>query len=158
MFLLRPVAEIKDLPIHRTYRQIAIDEKFVISVLNNIVDEVIVRVEQRLKTMGEFRFVELLNPKLFHTYEKQFPMEKFSNLDVYKNILDLHRLKCGLKLVYAADFAKQGSSIQEIIEIIRELEVKPCSGRSKPITTSDSDHPCYICVRWEIVFFTEAFK
>ena len=106
--------EIKNLPIQKTDIQTDLNEKFVLLVLNNIVDKVIVRVEQRLKTMGEFRFVELLNPKLFHTYEKQFPMERFSNLDVYKNILDLHRLKCGLKLVYTADFAKQVSSIQEI--------------------------------------------
>ena len=42
------------------------------SVLNNILDEVIVCIEQRFKTMGKFRFVELLNPKFFKTYEKIF--------------------------------------------------------------------------------------
>ena len=42
------------------------------SVLNNILAEVIVHVEQRFKTMGEFRFIELLNLKLFHAYKKNF--------------------------------------------------------------------------------------
>ena len=35
-------------------------------VLNDILDEVIVHVEQKFKIMEEFRFVELLNPNLFH--------------------------------------------------------------------------------------------
>ena len=56
--------------------------------------------------MGEFRFVELLNPKLFRSYEKiKIPTEAFSALNVYKNILDLDGLKCELKSVFAADFA-----------------------------------------------------
>ena len=42
------------------------------SVLNNIIDEVIVHVEQRFKTMGEFRFVELLNLELFYANKKIF--------------------------------------------------------------------------------------
>ena len=37
--------------------------------------------------MAEFRLVEFLNSKLFYSYEKSFPMEAFSTLDVYKNIL-----------------------------------------------------------------------
>ena len=61
--------------------------------------------------MGEFRFVKLLYPKLFHAYDKEFQMEAFSSLDVYKNILNLDGLKWELKLVYAADFAKQASSL-----------------------------------------------
>ena len=38
--------------------------------------------------MEAFRFVELLNPKVCHVYEKKFPMEMFLTLDVYikKNI------------------------------------------------------------------------
>ena len=55
--------------------------------------------------MGEFRFVELLNPKPFHIYEKTFTMEVFSTLEVYKNI-GFVGLKCELKSVYAEDFAK----------------------------------------------------
>ena len=51
------------------------------SVLNNILDELIVHFEQRFKTMGEFRFVELLNLKLFYDYEKIFLMEAFLTLD-----------------------------------------------------------------------------
>ena len=66
----------------------------------------IVPVEQRFKTMREFRFVELLN---------QFPREVFSILGVYKNILDSEELKWELKLDYVADFEKQASSIQEVI-------------------------------------------
>ena len=59
------------------------------SLLNNILDEIIVYVEQRVITMRKFRLVELLNLKLFHAYEKK-SMETFSSLDVYikKNILD----------------------------------------------------------------------
>ena len=41
------------------------------SVLINISDEVIVHVEQGFKTIGEFTFVELLNLKFFHIYEKK---------------------------------------------------------------------------------------
>ena len=40
-----------------------------------------------------------------------------------KNILNLDGLKCKLKSVYAADFAKQTSSIQEATEIVHELEL-----------------------------------
>ncbi|CAI9719171.1 Hypothetical predicted protein [Octopus vulgaris] len=93
------------------------------TLFHNVLDEIIVHVEQRLKTMEEFKFMELLNPKLFHTYEKQFPMETFSFLNIYKNILELDGMKCELKSVYAADFAKQASSIQEVANIIQELEL-----------------------------------
>lgn len=93
------------------------------TLFDNILDEVIVHIEQRFKTLEEFKFVELLNPKLFHVYEKKFPMEAFSSLDACKNILDLDGLRCELKSVYAADFSKQASSIQEVANIIRELEL-----------------------------------
>ena len=85
-------------------------------VLNNIFDEVIVHIEQRFKTTGEFSLVELLNQKLFHAYEKikKIPMKAFSTLD---------GLKCKLKSAHAADFAKQASSIQEVTEIVQELEL-----------------------------------
>ena len=73
--------------------------------------------------MGEFRFVELLNPKLLHAYEKNVPMEMFSTLDVYKNILDLDGLKYEKKSVYAADFAKPALSNQEITEIKQDFEI-----------------------------------
>ena len=75
--------------------------------MNNIIDKVNVNVEQRFKTVGGFRFVELLNPK----FTKKFPMEAFSTLDVHKNIFDLDGPKFKLKLVYVAIFAKQASSI-----------------------------------------------
>ena len=39
------------------------------------------------------------------------------------NTLDLHGLKYELKPIYAADFAKQESSIQIIPEILRELKL-----------------------------------
>ena len=55
--------------------------------------------------MVEFRFVELLNPRLFDVYEKKILMEAFSTLDINKNILDFDRLKSKVKSVYAADFA-----------------------------------------------------
>ena len=50
-------------------------------------------------------------------------MEAFSNLDVYKNVLDLHSSK--LKSVSTAEFVKQTSSIQKVTEIIQELELNP---------------------------------
>ena len=82
--------------------------------------EVIVHIEQRYETMREFKYVELLNLKLLHTYKIIFLVEEFSTLDVYKNILDLDLdgLKYGLKLVYTTDFENQASSIQEVAEII----------------------------------------
>ena len=93
------------------------------SVLNNILDKSTIHVERRFKTMGGFRFEELLNSSLFHS-DKKNPMEEFSILDLYKkNILELDGLKCELKSVYATNFAKQASSIQEVAEIIRHLEV-----------------------------------
>ena len=82
-------------------------------VLNNILDKVIVYVEQRFKTMGEFRFVELLNTKLYHFYKKTFPIEAFSNFQI-----ELDRLKCQLKSVYATT-----SRPQEITEILWEFEL-----------------------------------
>ena len=51
-------------------------------------------------------------------------MDTFLTLHEYKNILNLDRLKCDLKSVYAADFPKQTSSIQEVAEITKELEFK----------------------------------
>ena len=50
-------------------------------------------------------------------------MEAFSTWDVYENILDLDGLKCELKSLYAADIPKQSSSIQEVAEIVRKLEL-----------------------------------
>ena len=50
-------------------------------------------------------------------------MEAFSTLDVHKKILNLDGLKCKLDSDYAADFAKQASSIQEVTEIMKELEL-----------------------------------
>ena len=50
-------------------------------------------------------------------------METFSTFDVHENILDLDRMKCKLKSVYTADFAKQASSIQEVAKMIGELEL-----------------------------------
>ena len=47
------------------------------SVWNNILDNVIVRVEQRFKTMGELGFVELLHQKIFHASEKKFQWKVF---------------------------------------------------------------------------------
>ena len=84
------------------------------SVLNNILDEIIVPIDQRFKPMGEFRFVDLLNPKPFQAHQNSFPVEAFPTLDVYN-------MKCELKSVYAA---KKASRIQEVTEIIRELELK----------------------------------
>ena len=75
-------------------------------ILNNLFEGVIIYIEQRFKTWEEFTFVEMLNPKLFHTYEKNFLIEVFSILDVYKNILDLDGLKCEPKSVCTADFAE----------------------------------------------------
>ena len=66
--------------------------------------------------MIEFRFVELLKPKVFYAFEKSLVMHII-------NIFDLNVLKCELKSVYAADFANQSSSIQADTEIIRELEI-----------------------------------
>ena len=42
---------------------------------------------------------------------------------MYIKTLNLDGLKCPLKLVYAADFAKQTSNIQEVLKIIWELEL-----------------------------------
>lgn len=43
--------------------------------------------------------------------------------DVCKNLLDLDGWKCWLKSVYTADFAKQETNIQEVIDGILELEL-----------------------------------
>ena len=92
--------------------------------------------------MEEFRLVELLNPKIFHTYENNFPIEAFLTLDAYKNMWDLNGLKCELKPVYAADFAMQTLNIQEVAEIIREFEQS--FGRWNQMTTFDSEHTRHI--------------
>ena len=78
MFLFPHAAEIKDLSIQRTYSWTDLEEKiFYYSILNNSLDKVIVHVDQRFKTMGRFRFVDLLNLKLFRTYKKNFSKEVF---------------------------------------------------------------------------------
>ena len=78
MFSLSHATEIKDLPIQRTYSQTDVDKKNLYhSILNNILDEVILYIEQRFKTMGDLRVVELLNLKLFHTYKKKFQWKPF---------------------------------------------------------------------------------
>ena len=64
--------------------------------------------------MVKFKLAESLNPKLFNAYKKNFLMEIFSTSDVYENILDVNRLKCEPKVVWAVDFAKQVSNIQEV--------------------------------------------
>ena len=78
MFLLSHTAEIKDLSTQMTYNQADLTKNSNYSVLNNILDEDIVHDKQRFKTIGMFRFVELLNPKLFAAYKENFPMEAFS--------------------------------------------------------------------------------
>ena len=53
------------------------------SVLKNILNELIVPVEQKFKTTGEFSFVESLNLKIFHASEKTFSdrtVSKFGSL------------------------------------------------------------------------------
>ena len=59
-----------------TARQIEMTNLYYL-VLNNILDEDIIHVEQRFKTMGEFRFVELLNLKIFHNYKNIFQWKHF---------------------------------------------------------------------------------
>ena len=71
--------------------------------------------------MGGFRFVEVLNPNLFHAYVKTFQMEAFLTSDVHKNIMDLDVLQCKLKLFHTADFTKQATSIHVVIDIIEIL-------------------------------------
>ena len=53
-----------------------------------------------LKTMEEFRFIQLLNSKLSHAYDKEFSMEALSTLNGSKNKMDLDGLKCELKPDY----------------------------------------------------------
>ncbi len=74
-------------------------------------DKVIVHVEQRFKTMGRLKFVELLNSKLFMLTKRIFRQKHFQLGFLYKNILDLDGLKRELKSAYTADFAKQVSII-----------------------------------------------
>ena len=78
IFSFPHTTEIKDLAIQRIQTK-----HLYYSVLNIILAEVI-PVKQGFKAM--FRFVELLNLKVFRAYEKLFRMEAFSTLDVYKNI------------------------------------------------------------------------
>ena len=61
------------------------------------------------------RFVEVLNQKLF-TKKIFGSVFNFG----YIRLLDFDGLKCELKTVDAADFAKQESNIQEVTEIIWE--------------------------------------
>ena len=82
IFLLLCEAEIKDLPIQK----LDFNKKLYCLVLKNTLEVVIVHNEQRFKIIGEIRFVELLNPKIFHAYKKHFLMKIVSTLDVYKNM------------------------------------------------------------------------
>ena len=88
-------------------------------VLNNIMDDA--HVEQRFKIMSKFRFVELLNLKLFHAYKKNFQSKCFQLWMYIKMYWIWMEIK--LKSVDAADFAKQASSIQEVAEVIWELKL-----------------------------------
>ena len=47
----------------------------------------------------------------------------FSTLDVYKNLLELDVFKCKLITVYVAEFAQQASSIENVAEMRREIEL-----------------------------------
>ena len=70
-------------------------------------------------------------------------MEEFSTLNVCKNKLVLDGLECKLRSVYAADFTKQMSTIQEVIETIWELELKQAPAEVTELL-SDSDHTCFL--------------
>lgn len=75
------------------------ESESVLRILFNIIlEEVIVYVEQILKTMGEFK---LLNPKYF----------------------GFGWLKCSEKSVYVADLPNQASRIQEVANIMQELKL-----------------------------------
>lgn len=76
--------------------------------LFNILDEFIFYIVQRFITIWKFGFHK---PKAFSCLQKKILIEAFLSLYVYENRLDLNWLKCYLKSVYVADFAKQLSSI-----------------------------------------------
>ena len=69
MFLLVHAAEIKTLPIQRSYGWTDFEEKVILFSSEQHFGW-IAHVKQRFKTMGEFRFVEFLNPNLFYTNKK----------------------------------------------------------------------------------------
>ena len=95
--------------------------------------------------------------KAFSCLEKNFPIEVFSTLDVYKNPLVLNGLKWEQKLAYASDFTKQTSTIQKVAEMIWELELNQALVEVTTLLCY-SDPTCQICFLWEIVFFTKACK
>ena len=77
IFLLPCAAEIKDFPIQRTSSRTDFEKKLYYSVLNNILDEVIVHVELRIKTMGNITFAELFS---FFTFINKNSGGSFFNL------------------------------------------------------------------------------
>ena len=74
IFLLPRATEIKDLLIQRTFSRTDLKDKFVLFSFK----QHIVNAELRFETMKDFRFVEFLNPNLFHVYKKN-SYESFVN-------------------------------------------------------------------------------
>ena len=112
----------------------------------------------KISNNGRVQFCSIVKSEAFSC----FPKKAFWTLDLYKNILDRDGLKCELKSINGADFAKQALTIQEVAEILQEfgnmgIWTKPSSERNNQNSMSDSDQTWHI-FQWEIVFFTKACK
>ena len=79
-------------------------------------------------------------------------MEAFSNLVVYKIILNLDGFSLSCMLCNAR--VKHPRSHRDNMGIW----TKPTYCSSNQIATSDTNYTCHICSVWEIVFFTKASK
>ena len=128
-------AEIKVFPIQRTNNRTYFDEKFISFASKQHFGWSYCSCWRKVFNNGRVQIYWITKSKAFSIFEKNL-MEPVSTLDVHKNILDLDGLECKLKSVYAADFAKQALSIQEVAEINTETWSKPSPGRRSQITAS----------------------
>ena len=106
--------------------------------------------------MEEFRFLEFLDPKLFHYYKTNFPIE-ITPLDVNSSIrFGLIEMQAEISL--CSRFGKASVKQPRSYRDKRGTWTKPNFGRIYQITTSDSDQTCHICFLWKIVFITKVCK
>ena len=128
------------------------------SFLNNILDEVIVHVEQVFKTMGKFRFAELLNLQLFHAYKKNIFFFQWKHFQLWIHIKTyIWWIEVQVVISLYCRFCKASVKHWSSCKDNMGTWTKPSSSKSSWMTMSDSDHTCHICFLWEIIF-TKAYK
>ena len=76
-----------------------------------IIDSIVGMLTERFQDMKQFEFLDLVNPKVFTTWNGVVPPEKISLLkEMYGTLFDIPMLESQLSFIYNKDFHKESSN------------------------------------------------